>query len=67
MFWKLTRVPEPEVMDDSDEVESYASAAAARHLDAIDNTFVEHVLRLLPHGIAAERNDLDMSFRRHRE
>jgi len=60
MFWKLTRVPEPEVMDDSDEVESYASAAAARHLDAIDNTFVEHVLRLLPHGIAAEAQ-------RHRE
>jgi len=48
MLWKLTRVPEPEVMDDTEEVESYASAAAARHLDAIDETFVEHLLRLLP-------------------
>ena len=59
-IWKLTRVPEPEVMDDSDEVESYASAASARHLDAIDNTFVEHVLRLLPRKIATETQ-------RHRE
>jgi ubiquinone/menaquinone biosynthesis C-methylase UbiE len=67
MFWKLARVPEPEVMDDSAEVESYASAAAARHLDAIDNTFVEHLLRLLPREMATERNDIDMSFRRHRE
>ena len=67
MLWKLTRVPEPEVMDDTEEVESYASAAAARHLDAIDNTFVEHLLRLLPNEPATERNDIDMSFRRHRE
>jgi ubiquinone/menaquinone biosynthesis C-methylase UbiE len=48
MLWKLTRVPEPEVMDDSGEVESYNSGAATRHLDEIDNTFVEHLLRLLP-------------------
>jgi len=47
-IWKLTRVPEPEVMDDAGEVESYNSGAAARHLDAIDNTFVAHLLRLLP-------------------
>lgn len=60
MLWKLTRVPEPEVMDDSDEVASYASAAAARHLDAIDDTFVEHLLRLLPEEIATEAQ-------RHRE
>ena len=46
-LWKLSRIPEPEVMDEGDEVESYSSAAAARHLDAIDNTFVEHLLRLL--------------------
>lgn len=59
-IWKLTRVPEPEVMEETDEVESYASAAAARHLDAIDDTFVEHLLRLLPHGIATETQ-------RHRE
>ncbi|MGH9784369.1 MAG: class I SAM-dependent methyltransferase [Terriglobia bacterium] len=41
-------------MDDSEEVESYASAAAAQHLDAIDNTFVEHLLRLLPPQKATE-------------
>jgi SAM-dependent methyltransferase len=43
----LPRLPEPEVMDDSAEVEAYASAASQAHLDAIDNTFVEHALRLL--------------------
>jgi ubiquinone/menaquinone biosynthesis C-methylase UbiE len=43
----LPRVPEPEVMDDSAEVEAYSSAAAQAHLDAIDDTFVEHAVRLL--------------------
>jgi ubiquinone/menaquinone biosynthesis C-methylase UbiE len=43
----LPRVPEPEVMDDSGEVEAYASAAAQKHLDAIDNTLIEHALRLV--------------------
>jgi ubiquinone/menaquinone biosynthesis C-methylase UbiE len=47
-FWESTRVPEPEVMDEAEQVESYSSAAAARHLDAIDNTFLEHLLRLIP-------------------
>ncbi|MBI4465644.1 MAG: class I SAM-dependent methyltransferase [Acidobacteria bacterium] len=47
-LWKLERVPETEVMDETAEVESYSTAAAERHLDAIDNTFVEHVLRLVP-------------------
>jgi len=47
-FWKLDRVPEPEEMDEAEEVQSYNSAAAARHLDAIDNTFVKHLRRLLP-------------------
>lgn len=42
----LTRVPEPEVMDDSAEVEAYASATTQAHLDAIDDTFVEHAIRL---------------------
>src|SRR5689334_10631972 len=46
--WYLPRVPEPEEMDSSDEVEVYNSAAAEAHLERIDNTFVEHVLRLLP-------------------
>ncbi|MBI3934428.1 MAG: class I SAM-dependent methyltransferase [Acidobacteria bacterium] len=35
-------------MDASEEVESYSSAAAEKHLDAIDDTFVEHLLRLIP-------------------
>ena len=41
-------------MDAAEQVESYSSAAAARHLDAIDNTFVAHLLRLLPQETAAE-------------
>ena len=41
MSWlDLPREPEPEVMDDSDEVEAYASAAAQEYLDRIDDTFV---------------------------
>jgi len=47
-------------MDEAEQVESYSSAAAARHLDAIDNTFVEHLLRLLPQELATEAQ-------RHRE
>jgi len=46
-FWILERVPEPEEMDDSEEVASYSASAAERHLDAIDDTFVEHLSRLL--------------------
>ena len=34
-------------MDDSAEVEAYSSAAAQAYLDKIDDTFVEHVLRLV--------------------
>jgi ubiquinone/menaquinone biosynthesis C-methylase UbiE len=48
MSWlDLPRVPEPEVMDDSGEVEAYASAAAQKHLERIDDTFVEHALALV--------------------
>ncbi len=48
MGWlDLPRVPEPEVMDDSDEVEAYASATAQAYLDKIDDTFVEHAVRLV--------------------
>lgn len=50
MLWKLPRVPEPEVMDDGGEVESYNSGAATRHLIRLDDTFVEHLLRLLAKG-----------------
>ena len=46
-IFDLPRVPEPEVMDDAEEVQAYSSAAAQRHLDEIDGTFVKHALRLL--------------------
>jgi ubiquinone/menaquinone biosynthesis C-methylase UbiE len=45
-FLDLQRVPESEVMD-AEEVEAYSSAAAQAHLDKIDDTFVEHALRLV--------------------
>jgi ubiquinone/menaquinone biosynthesis C-methylase UbiE len=48
MSWlDLTRVPEAEVMDDSGEVQAYSSAAGEAYLSKIDDTFVEHVLRLI--------------------
>ena len=43
----MQRVPEPEVMNESAEVEAYASAAAQSYLEKIDRTFVEHVARLI--------------------
>jgi len=46
-LFDLPRTPEPEIMDDSGEVEAYASAAAQAFLDRIDDTFVIHALRLL--------------------
>jgi ubiquinone/menaquinone biosynthesis C-methylase UbiE len=46
-FFDMPRVPEPEVMDDSAEVEAYSSAAAHAYLDTIDDTLVEHALRLV--------------------
>jgi ubiquinone/menaquinone biosynthesis C-methylase UbiE len=42
----LPRVPEPEVMDDSAEVQAYASPEALAQLDKIDDTFVAHAVRL---------------------
>jgi ubiquinone/menaquinone biosynthesis C-methylase UbiE len=45
MDWlTLPRKPESEVMAGGEEVAAYASAAAQRYLDAIDNTLVEQVL-----------------------
>ena len=44
---ELQRVREPEVMDDWAEVEAYSSAAAQSHLNVIDDTFVEHAIRLV--------------------
>ena len=46
-YLDLSRVPEPEVMDDSNEVQAYSSAAADAYLSKIDDTFVEHTLRLI--------------------
>ena len=48
MSWfDLTRVPEAEVMDDSSDVQAYSSAAGDAYLSKIDDTFVEHALRLI--------------------
>jgi ubiquinone/menaquinone biosynthesis C-methylase UbiE len=48
MTWSdLPRVPESEVMDECSEVEAYSSAAAQAYLSKIDDTFVEHALRLV--------------------
>jgi ubiquinone/menaquinone biosynthesis C-methylase UbiE len=46
-YLDLPRVPEPEVMDDSSEVQAYSSAAAEAYLGKIDDSFVEHALRLI--------------------
>lgn len=47
MGWMtLPRKPEPEVMESADEVDVYSSAAAQKHLDAIDNTLIDHIARL---------------------
>jgi ubiquinone/menaquinone biosynthesis C-methylase UbiE len=46
-YFVLPRIPEPEVMDDSNEVRAYSSAAAGACLSNIDDTFVEHALRLI--------------------
>jgi SAM-dependent methyltransferase len=46
-YLHLPRIPEPEVMDDSNEVQAYSSAAADAYLSNIDDTFVEHALRLI--------------------
>jgi ubiquinone/menaquinone biosynthesis C-methylase UbiE len=48
MTWpQLQRVPEPEVMDESAEVQAYTSAAAQTYLAKIDRTFVDHLARLI--------------------
>jgi ubiquinone/menaquinone biosynthesis C-methylase UbiE len=48
MSWfDLPRVPEPEAMDDSGQVEAYSSAAAETFLNHIDDTLVDHAARLV--------------------
>jgi ubiquinone/menaquinone biosynthesis C-methylase UbiE len=55
MGWlDLPRVPEPEVMDESGEVEAYSSAAAQSYLSKIDDRFVAHARRLIASLIAAD-------------
>lgn len=44
----MKRIPEPELMDDELEAESYASAAVLDYLGRIDDTFVDHYLRIGP-------------------
>jgi ubiquinone/menaquinone biosynthesis C-methylase UbiE len=46
-YLDLPRIPEPEVMDDSSEVEAYSSAASDAYLSNIDDSFVDHALRLI--------------------
>ncbi len=45
MLLHAPRIPELEVMDESEEVGAYADAAAAQHLARIDSRFVRSVLR----------------------
>jgi ubiquinone/menaquinone biosynthesis C-methylase UbiE len=42
----MTRLLEPEVMDDSEGVAVYADAGARAHLDALDTRFVDRALEL---------------------
>jgi len=61
MRWlEMQRKPEPEVMSGEDEVSAYASAAAQNHLEALDNTLVDQVLQLAPHGSALSGVLLDV-------
>jgi ubiquinone/menaquinone biosynthesis C-methylase UbiE len=46
-LFDMPRVPEPEVMDDSSEVEAYSSAAGQAHLNAVDDSLVERALKLV--------------------
>ena len=46
----MNRNPEPEVMNAADEVSAYASAAGQKHLDALDNTFVDQARSLARPG-----------------
>ena len=63
MSWlDLPRVPEPEVMDDAGEVQAYSSAAAQEYLGQIDDTFVEHTVRLAG-GVAAQKTPVRNTLR----
>ena len=63
MSWlDLPRVPEPEVMDDAGEVQAYSSAVAQEYLGKIDDTFVEHAVRLAG-GVAAQKSPVKFTLR----
>lgn len=56
-IFDLPRVPETEVMNDSAEVQAYASPEGLAQLDKIDDTFVAHAVRLVAgraHGRALD-------------
>jgi ubiquinone/menaquinone biosynthesis C-methylase UbiE len=57
-LFDLPRVPEAEVMDDSAEVEAYSCAAAHISLEKIDDTFIEHAVRLLQVRRSGETLDI---------
>jgi ubiquinone/menaquinone biosynthesis C-methylase UbiE len=42
----ISRIPEPEIMAEEEEAEAYASATALRHLEALDDSFVDQALQL---------------------
>jgi ubiquinone/menaquinone biosynthesis C-methylase UbiE len=46
----LRRIPEPEIMSGEEEAEAYASATALKHLESLDDSFVERALTL---GVAS--------------
>jgi ubiquinone/menaquinone biosynthesis C-methylase UbiE len=45
-FLDIPRIPEPEIMAAEEEAEAYASATALRHLEALDDSFVDQALQL---------------------
>ena len=45
-WFHLERIPEPEVMDDRDEVEAYSASASQAYLERIDRNFVDQALTL---------------------
>lgn len=50
----MTRVLEPEVIDDPEEVAVYADAMARAHLEALDDRFVEQALALRDTGLGLD-------------
>ncbi len=54
-FWHLRRVQAPELLDDECEAESSAPAEVQRHLEALEDAFVEQALSLgVTEGVALD-------------